>query len=455
MAQERIKPRNLRGFQDFLPAAAQARQRIVDTFRKAFELYGFAPLETPALETEEVLLSDMGVDANKQIYRFSDLENVRVGLRYDFTVSLARTVAANLNRISLPFKRYQVGPVWRYDKPKRGRYREFTQIDLDIIGVAPYEPEVEMVAAVGRGLKDLGAENYIFRVNDRRYLGDLLERLGVAPEKGKDVFRVLDKLQKQGEKKVRDELTGKLLLQDFASALEFERMQEVAIPEGAADGLLAAIKDTSGLREYLGGFLARIGQEGVGGDNLVADPSLTRGLDYYTGFVCEVDIKGAEALGSVGGGGRYDDLLGRYSATPLTGVGMSVGLDRLADALAATGILEADAGQSSARVFVAVFDDSLRAECATIARTLREAGVPTEMWLAGGNRNGRTLSKQFKYADKVGIPLAVVAGEDELAKDPPRVQLKDLRTGYGQEGKQNEIPRDELVARAKELLGWK
>ncbi len=452
MAQERIKPRNLRGFQDFLPPSAQARQRIVDTFREAFELYGFAPLETPALETEEVLLSDMGVDANKQIYRFSDLENVKVGLRFDFTVSLARTVAANLNRISLPFKRYQVGPVWRYDKPKRGRYREFTQIDLDIIGVAPYEPEVEMVAAVARGLGKLGADNYIFRVNDRRYLGEVLERLGVVPEKGKDIFRVLDKLQKQGEKKVRDELTGKLLLQDFESALEYERMQEVAIPGEAADGLLAAIKDTSGLREHLGGFLARVEQEGVGEGNIVADPSLTRGLDYYTGFVCEVDIRGAESLGSVGGGGRYDDLLGRYSANPLTGVGMSVGLDRLADALAATGVLEADAGQSSAQVFVAVFDDALRAECASIARSLREAGVPAEMWLAGGNRNGRTLSKQFKYADKVGIPLAVVAGEDELAKDPPCVQLKDLRTGYGQEGKQNEIPRDELVAWVKELL---
>ncbi len=452
MARDRIKPRNLRGFRDFLPSSAQARQRIVDIFRKAFELYGFAPLETPALETEEVLLSDMGVDANKQIYRFSDLENTKVGLRFDFTVSLARTVAANLNRISLPFKRYQVGPVWRYDKPKRGRYREFTQIDLDIIGVAPFEPEVEMVAAVARGLREIGADNFVFRVNDRRYLGEVLESLGVEPEKAKDVFRVLDKLQKQGEKKVRDELTGKLLLQDFESALEYERMQEVAVSEQAADGLLTATKDASGLAKYLAGFLKRIEQEGVGGDNLVADPSLTRGLDYYTGFVCEVDIRGAEALGSVGGGGRYDDLLGRYSATPLTGVGMSVGLDRLMDALLATEVIAADAGQSTARVFVTVFDDSMRAESASIARMLRQAGVAAEMWLAEGNKTGRTLSRQFKYADKVGIPLAVVAGEDELAKDPPSVQLKDLRTGFGEEGKQSEVPLGELVARVKELL---
>jgi histidyl-tRNA synthetase len=165
-----------------------------------------------------------------------------------------------------------------------------------------------------------------------------------------------------------------------------------------------------------------------------------------------VDIKGAEALGSVGGGGRYDDLLGRYSATPLTGVGMSVGLDRLMDALVATEVVEIDAGQSTARVFVTVFDDALRDESADIARTLREAGIPAEMWLAEGNKTGRTLSKQFKYADKVGIPLAVVAGEDELANDPPVVQLKDLRTGFGEEGKQNEVPRAELVARVKELL---
>ncbi len=453
MADPRIKPRVLRGFQDLLPTHARMRQQITGTLRAAFESFGFAPLETPALETEEVLLADTGVDANKQTYRFVDLDNEPVGLRYDFTVSLARAVAMNQNQLQFPFKRYQFGPVWRFDKPKRGRFREFMQMDIDIVGAQPYEPEVELVAATAEGFRRLGISGYYFRVNDRRWLGAELARLGVPSEKEKDVFRVLDKLQKQGEGKVRAELTGKLLLQDFGSALEFQRMQEIAISDEAAEGLLALLKQPDPLREYLEPFLARVRDEGVPDECVVPDPSLTRGLDYYTGFVCEIQLKGAEALGSIGGGGRYDNLVGRYTSSSLTGVGLSVGVDRLAESLASIGALPDSGGQSSARVFVAVFDDALVAKAAGIARMLRGAGIPTELWLKSGNANGRTLSKQFKYADSVGIPLAVIAGEDELAKDPPVVQLKDLRTEFGETGKQREVPMASLVDEITRLLG--
>jgi len=453
MPDERAKARILRGFQDLLPPRARLRQRIVEVFREVLALYGFAPLETPALEREEILLSDMGVDANKQIYRFSDLENTSIGLRYDFTVSLARTVAANLNQLQLPFKRYQVGPVWRFDKPKAGRYREFVQLDADIVGAAPWEPEVEILVAFAQALSRLELNRFVFRLNDRHYLSQKLEALGVDRQREKDVFRVLDKLRRQGEKKVRAELTGKLLLQDFDSALEYERMQEVAIPEEAADGLLNALNDREGLGALLRPLLGRAIEDGVPPESLVADPSLTRGLDYYTGFVCEIELAGAESLGSVGGGGRYDNLLERYGTASITGVGMSVGVDRLLDAMELLGLDGGvPAAQSTAQVLVTVFDDSLVSQSARIARLLREAGVPSEMWLPSGNRSGRTLSRQFKYADKVGIPLAVVAGEDELAAEPPVVQLKDLRTEFGQEGKQVAVPLAELAGRVRELL---
>jgi histidyl-tRNA synthetase len=453
MTEGRIKPRVLRGFQDFLPLRARKRQSVADAFRAVFESYGFAPLDTPALETEEVLLADYGVDSNKQIYRFTDLDNIAIGLRFDFTVSLARVVASSLNEIQLPFKRYQSGPVWRFDKPKRGRYREFMQMDIDVIGAGPYEPEVELVAALNRGFTRLGLNNCRFRINDRSYLGGILRSLEISSDKEKDVYRVLDKLAKQGEAKVRAELTGKMLLQDFESALEFERMQEVAIPEAAADILLAAIKDSSALESALSALFNRLAQEGVDPARIIPDPSLTRGLDYYTGFVCEIFIEGAEAVGSVGGGGRYDNLVSRYSGTAVTGVGLSVGVDRLLDAMELLGL---DGGvravQSTAQVLVTVFDDALVDRTAAIARTLRDAGIAVELWLKSGNKRGRTLTKQFKYADKVGISLAVVAGEDELAADPPVVQLKDLRTEFGEEGKQVAVPLSELVARVRELL---
>jgi histidyl-tRNA synthetase len=252
---------------------------------------------------------------------------------------------------------------------------------------------------------------------------------------------------------VRAELTGKMLLQDFESALEFERMQEVAIPEAAADILLAAIKDSFALESALSALFNRLAQEGVDPARIIPDPSLTRGLDYYTGFVCEIFIEGAEAVGSVGGGGRYDNLVSRYSGTAVTGVGLSVGVDRLLDAMELLGL---DGGvravQSTAQVLVTVFDDALVDRTAAIARTLRDAGIAVELWLKSGNKRGRTLTKQFKYADKVGISLAVVAGEDELAADPPVVQLKDLRTEFGEEGKQVAVPLSELVARVRELL---
>jgi histidyl-tRNA synthetase len=306
---------------------------------------------------------------------------------------------------------------------------------------------------LNRGFTRLGLNNCRFRINDRSYLGGILRSLEISSDKEKDVYRVLDKLAKQGEAKVRAELTGKMLLQDFESALEFERMQEVAIPEAAADILLAAIKDSSALESALSALFNRLAQEGVDPARIIPDPSLTRGLDYYTGFVCEIFIEGAEAVGSVGGGGRYDNLVSRYSGTAVTGVGLSVGVDRLLDAMELLGL---DGGvravQSTAQVLVTVFDDALVDRTAAIARTLRDAGIAVELWLKSGNKRGRTLTKQFKYADKVGISLAVVAGEDELAADPPVVQLKDLRTEFGEEGKQVAVPLSELVARVRELL---
>jgi len=255
MESRRYKPRLLKGFKDHSPGEARFIQKIYYIFQRIYELYGFCPLDTATIEHEEILLSDYGIDPNKQIYRFSDLERNPVGLRYDLTVSLARFVAMHLNELVFPFKRYQLGKVWRFDKPKKGRLREFFQLDGDIVGVAPYEPEIELLVILYKGFREAGINNFYFRVNDRRYLSSLLEELGVESFKFKDIFRVLDKLESQGEEKVFKELTGKLLLQDFDSALEYERMQEVKIDESTAEKLLRAIKDPAKLKDFLGGFM--------------------------------------------------------------------------------------------------------------------------------------------------------------------------------------------------------
>jgi len=458
MAPERLKPRPLKGFQDFLPPEARLRERIVETFCEVFRLFGFAPMDTPALEPEEILLSDYGVDANKQIYRFTDLEKNRVGLRFDLTVSLARVIAASGHLLPFPFKRYQVGKVWRFDKPKRGRFREFLQLDADIVGAQPYEPEVELLAAVHQAFARLGITGYYIRINDRKYLADVLQELGIEDSRAKDTFRVLDKLEHQGEEKVFKELTGQLLLQDFDSALEYERMQEVKVSPDTARELLRRTQDSGRLRGYLSGFLQRLTEEGVPPEKVRADASLTRGLDYYTGFVCELMLEGAESVGSVGGGGRYDDLIGRYAPTSPTGVGLSIGVDRLLAALKLAGSgsdsspVAVGIQRSSAAVFVAVFDDGEVSQLAAVARRLRNAGIPTELWLKPGNREGKSLSRQLKYADRAGIPLAVIAGSDELGKLPPTVQLKDLRTEFGEAGKQIEVPIEGLVGKVKDLL---
>jgi len=430
----------------------------LSAFGSVFELFGFAPLETAFLEEEAILASNLGADPNKQIYRFTDLERNAVGLRFDLTVSLARYVAMNVNRLAFPFKRYQYGKVWRFDKPKRGRLREFFQFDADIVGAEPFEPEIEIISATCLAFDRLGIDDYFFRVNDRRYLVSVLNSLGVEEAKFKDVFRVLDKLESQGESKVFKELTGQLLLQDFDSALEYERMQEVKISEDCAKSLLKKIKEVEPLREFLKDFVQRLEGENVDLGRIQLDASLTRGLDYYTGFVCEIYLRGAREVGSVGGGGRYDGLISKFAERNISGVGLSVGVDRLMDALALSGkepsALKARCkGQSSAQVFVTVFDDSLRSESMAIARALRSDGIPTEVWLLPGNASGRSLSKQFKYADKLGIPLAVVLGVDELRKTPKVVQLKDLRTEYEQEGKQIEVPVSQLSRKVRELLG--
>ena len=457
MESERIKPRLLRGFRDHSPEDARKLKNLLSTFASVFELFGFAPLETAVIEDEKILTSNLGADPNKQIYRFTDLERNAVGLRFDLTVSLARFVAMNLNRLAFPFKRYQYGKVWRFDKPKRGRLREFFQFDADIVGAEPFEPEVELISATSLAFDRLGIDDYFFRINDRRYLVTVLNSLGIEEAKFKDIFRVLDKLESQGEDKVFKELTGKLLLQDFDSALEYERMQEVKISEDSAKSLLKKIKEIEPLREFLNDFVLRLEVENVDLKRVQLDASLTRGLDYYTGFVCEIYLRGARELGSVGGGGRYDGLISKFAERNISGVGLSVGVDRLMDALAFSGQepkawMRERQGQSSAQVFVTVFDDSLRSESVAIARALRLDGISTEVWLPSGNMNGKTLSRQFKYADKLGIPLAIVLGEDELKRTPKVVQLKDLRTEYAQEGKQIEVALTDLSRKIRELL---
>ncbi len=460
MDKVKIKPRLIRGFKDHSPYEVKVLHHIINAFEKTFLLYGFTPLETSVIEHQDILLSELGVDPNKQIYRFYDLERTPVGLRFDLTLSLARFVAMNINELSFPFKRFQVGKVWRFDKPKRGRLREFFQLDADVLGAPPYEPEVEIVTAVSQAFHRLGIDCYYFKINDRKYLSSLLNELGVEEKKHKDIFRVLDKLSVQGESKVFKEITGQLLLQDFDSSLEFERMQEVKIDVETGKSLLNKIRNPEPLKTHLKEFFQRVLEEGVDERKILFSPSLTRGLDYYTGFICEIMLEGAEKIGSIGGGGRYDNLVGKYCDRVISGFGLSVGLDRLLGGLELcpqeiTSIFPQISKQSSAVVLVTVFDDSLRSESSRIARMLREAGISTETWLIPHCEKGKTLSGQLKFADKAGIPIAVIPGEEELRKNPQTVQVKDLRTEFGESHKQFEVPLDRLVETIQSLLDRK
>ena len=413
-----IQPRTLKGFRDHLPAQALAREWVLDVARRVYRSYGFAPIDTPALEYLEVLTGKGSEETDKQLYRFTDHGGREVGMRFDLTVPFARFAAQHVNDLGLPFKRYHMATVWRGENTQRGRYREFMQCDFDTIGTTSGVADLEMVLVVHDLLAAIGVERFTIRINDRRVLAGVLARLDLS-DRSTGVLRSLDKLAKAGPEAVAAELATQGVTADAVAAL-----LEMARLEGPAADVLARLESLVGdavigvtgvaaLREIVAGAAAA----GVPAERLVLDPSIARGLDYYTGIVLESFLDDLPSLGSVCSGGRYDNLAGLYTKQPLPGVGASLGIDRLLAGLEELGRVATV--ETPADLFLAYFEADRLTDYLRIAAALRRAGVAVEFF-----PEPKKLGQQLKLAAKRGFPAALVIGGDEFAAGT--AQLKDM-----------------------------
>jgi histidyl-tRNA synthetase len=413
-----VEARVLRGFRDYLPDVMLPRQRMLDQVAAAFESYGFAPISTPALEYAECLLGKYGDEGDKLLYRFRDNGDRDVALRYDLTVPLARLMGMNRD-LPRPFKRYHIAPVWRAETPGRGRFREFTQCDVDIVGADSLLADAECMAVGATVLRALGVQRFQIRINNRKLLTALLDRLQVEGDAALAVLRTVDKLPKLGEAATRDLLRDENGLAPAAIDTVFDFLAlKAEVPgtlEAFFEGHAVGLQGASELRAVLDAAA----EQGCG-DCVAVDLSIARGLDYYTGTIYETFLLDLEAIGSVMSGGRYDTLLGIFTGEAIPAVGISLGVDRLFYGLQELGLVASRS--SPTQVLVTVFDDTVRARSYAIAQTLRSAGFSVEVFLGAGK-----LKKQFTYADRKQIPWVVVAGPDELARD--EATLKNLRTG--------------------------
>ncbi len=399
-----IQPRTLKGFRDHLPAQALVRERVLDVARRVYRSYGFAPIDTPALEYLEILTGKGSEETDKQLYRFTDHGGREVGMRFDLTVPFARFAAQHVNELGLPFKRYHMATVWRGENTQRGRYREFMQCDFDTIGTTSPVADLEMVLVVHDLLAAIGLERFTIKLNDRRVLAGILERLGLA-DRAPDVLRSLDKLGKATPEVVAAELTGQGVAE--AAVATLLEMARLAGPPAEVLGRLAELAGTTATGAVgvaaLEGLMAGATAAGVPAGRVVVDPSIARGLDYYTGIVLESFLDDLPALGSVCSGGRYDNLAALYTKQPLPGVGASLGIDRL---LAGLEELGATGGpETPAEVFLVQFDAARLADYLRIAAALRRAGIAVEFF-----PEPKKLGQQLKLASKRGIPLALVIG---------------------------------------------
>jgi len=359
----KIEPRTLKGFRDFLPKEARKRQYVIDTLKKVFESYGFEPLETPSLEYEDILLGKYGDEGDKLMYRFEDNGQRRVALRYDQTVPLARVVAQYQNDLPLPFKRYQIQNVWRAENTQKGRFREFLQCDIDTIGEKSVGCDAEIMIIVDSCLRKLGFENFKIIINDRANFE------GIDPS----AIATIDKLKKIGPEGVKEELRQKGLDESL-----FEQVQSK--------------QPTEWIQTLLN-------NKEVISDNLVYEPTLARGLDYYTGVIIEVEIEGFDA-GSVGGGGRYDDLIGMFENNSLPAVGFAFGFDRLMEAMEEKNLFPP---LITTKVLVTVPSSEIEDIVWNIGILLRSKDINTETYL-----NAVPMDKQYRYAEKKEIPYVVV-----------------------------------------------
>jgi histidyl-tRNA synthetase len=415
MPQDVIEPRVLKGFRDFLPGQEAKRRNFVRRVEDAFLARGFVPIDTPSLEYAEILLGKGGGETEKQIYRFKDHGDRDVALRFDLTVPFARFMAAHYHELYLPFRRYHIGKVWRGENTQRGRYREFFQCDCDIVGADSPGSDFEILSAMSSALGALGLDGFSLRVSHRGAFNLLLDGLGVK-DRTAEVLRIADKLPKIGA----DE-TSSLLTAVIGPAPASKVMAFIAVKGSMAEAvremeslLGGECPSTLRLRE----IDALAAETGLG-NRIVLDASITRGLDYYTGIVFETFLDGLPGIGSVCSGGRYDDLTSVYMKERIPGVGASIGMDRLLAALEELG----GEGETACDVAALIVCTDLKdlGKAFMLADRLRASGRPSEVYT-----ERKKIQQAFAYAEKKGIPRAIVLGDDELRSG--RYRIRDMVT---------------------------
>ncbi len=446
----------LKGFRDILPGEMLAREKIISVIKEIYESYGFSPLSTPSIEHQDIVFS-AGDEASKQIYTFEEPDGNKVGLIYELTASLARVMAEH-RQLPRPFKRYQIQPVWRYDKPDPGRFREFIQFDIDTVGSSSPIADAEIISAMFDALTKLGLD-FKIRYSSRKVLNSLIEFTGLKSDMAHPVFRILDKLDKQGIEAVKLELgpgredqsgdkikglglkdTQVYKIEQFLNIAQSTRAEAIdSLRQLFSD--LPSADDGIGELEQIHLFLE---SQGIADDAAPIDVSIARGLDYYTGPVFEAILTGRKTLriGSVMGGGRYDNSIGRFTGVDTPATGASIGVDRLMAAMLMLGSIETK--PSTADILVTVMMPDKIAEYARIASELRRAGFKTELYVG----NAKTIGKQLKYADNQEIPVAVIIGEDEFNNN--QVSIKDLR-----KIKTEKVDIKDRAVWVKELIGQK
>ena len=432
----KMTPRTLSGFMELLPQPQQQMERMMDILRRTYSLYGFTPLDTPVIEASEVLLAKGGGETEKQIYRFQK-GDADLALRFDLTVPLAKYVALHYNDLSFPFRRYQIGKVYRGERAQRGRFREFYQADIDIIGDGKLDitNEAEIPAIIYQTFTSLGLKRFQIRVNNRKILNGFYAMLGLTEQSG-DIMHTVDKLDKIGAEKVRTLLVDECGVSADSAG---EILKFIAIT-GGNEQVLAALESYRGRNEVfdegldqLNTVVKYLSAFGVPAENFAVDLTIARGLDYYTGTVYETTLLDHPEIGSVCSGGRYDNLAEYYTDRQLPGVGISIGLTRLFYVLGEQGLLNPDLPTAPADVLILPMTAEL-SPAVTLATRLRAAGVRTQLY---------TEQKKFKakmsYADKLGVPFVVFLGDDEIAGNV--VACKDMTSG-----EQTTLPFEETLA---------
>ena len=434
----KVQPRILPGFMELLPEDQIAFNRMYDTIRGVYERYGFLPLDTPTIELSEVLLAKAGGETEKQIYRF-DKGDTDLALRFDLTVPLARYVAQHQQDLAFPFKRYQMSKVFRGERPQKGRFREFYQCDIDVIGLDSLDIvyDAEMPAVICEVFKELDFGSFTIRLNNRKVLNGFFSELGYADKIG-DILRTIDKLEKVGREAVTKELT-----EYGVAAGDVERILAFIAIKGSNDEVLQALKEQgiaderyqAGVSELSAviGYLRRFG---VAEENFRIDLTIARGLDYYTGTVFETMLNDYPSMGSICSGGRYDNLADYYTDQKLPGIGISIGLTRLFYQLKENGLVKTGAGSLAKVIVIPMGEDDMN-EAISVAARVRASGIPADVYY-----QQKGMKQKMKYAAKLGIPYAAIIGESERAS--ASVMLKNMATG-----EQEAVPVSELAERIR------